>query len=347
VNGVDLNRNWDYRWSDWDDAIDGQPKGSAAFSEVETQYAKAMLDEYPDAVAYFDMHDLNGSGQVDWTAYGSWPMLNNNFQNIANEAYEESKEAGDDALIFYTQAPSSFNYATDTHGMLSGNPEANTDGNSASRWTSAAMTRAVKFWGNIFIKAANQQSPERLSNEPFIRHATWTAGGGDSNPIISSSGYTTINGFTINERIRGAGYFKFSGVVIGTIGGTLSGEKTRIFACPAIGHGQNPLVVFSESRTELWEEFIDGEQNDRTKLNFEAVIPVSGDFVPVSIVNLFKAGLRMKVQDVTGSGGYFEITRYFANLEFIPSSNPENFKWVRSTGDLSEGEAAMKEVDIY
>lgn len=346
-NGVDLNRNWDYRWDDWDDTVDSQPKGSAAFSEVETQYAKALLDDYPEAVCYFDMHDLNGPGDAQWTAYGPWPMLNGTFQNIANEVFESIKAPADDALIFYTQAPTAFNYAADTYGMISANPEANTDGTSSSRWTSGAMTRAVNFWGNLFIKAANKETPKRLTNEPFIRHATWTAGGGDSNPVINTGTYTEIPGFTISERIRGSGYLKFSGVVIGNVSGTLTGEKTRVFVCPAIGHAQNPLVVFSEARTELWESFLDGEQNDRTKIEFEAVLPVSGDFVPVDIVNLFKAGIRMKVNDVTGTGGSFEVTRYFANLEFIPSNNPERFTWLRATGDLSEGFGAMKPVDIY
>ena len=64
VNLVDLNRNFSYNWSA------GTPGtstygGTKAFSEKESQYVKAMLDEHSDALWFGDYH-TNGTSGEEW-----------------------------------------------------------------------------------------------------------------------------------------------------------------------------------------------------------------------------------------------------------------------------------------
>ena len=63
--GVNLNRNWDNNWSDYDDSGDvcANGKGASAFSEVETQYIRdAFLAR--DVVTFVDYHVLGTGSPV-------------------------------------------------------------------------------------------------------------------------------------------------------------------------------------------------------------------------------------------------------------------------------------------
>ncbi|WP_242302510.1 M14 family metallopeptidase, partial [Bacillus cereus group sp. BfR-BA-01423] len=57
-NGVDLNRNYDYLWAD----ETSTSKGTAPFSEVETQYVKSIISSNVDAIHLIDYHTNNESG---------------------------------------------------------------------------------------------------------------------------------------------------------------------------------------------------------------------------------------------------------------------------------------------
>ncbi|PWV97429.1 zinc carboxypeptidase [Paenibacillus cellulosilyticus] len=62
ANGVDLNRNFDYRWN----ASTDDYKGASAFSEVESQYIRTLITNNLDAMCFLDFH-MNGSSGYDWT----------------------------------------------------------------------------------------------------------------------------------------------------------------------------------------------------------------------------------------------------------------------------------------
>lgn len=348
TNGVDLNRNFGYNWATWNDALDGQPKGAAAFSEVEAQYLRDTIIANSEAAVHFSFHDLTGPGDAQFTAYGPDPLLSGEAINIAERAYQFMRTSpAEDSLIFYGRMPSVYNWSTSEYGMISCNPEANTDGTGADKWTPAAMTRAVGFWGNMLIEAARKNKVSTKTAAPWVRRATWSVNGTDTNPLIASSSYTLVPGFTLVERISGAGLVKFTGHVEGTMTGMLSGEKGLVNLCPAFGHTQNILSRFSESRTELWETYAYGFHDERMFLPFEAVIPVGGDYVPVSPgVNELKASIRMKVGNVSNPNVKFEVTRYYASLEFTPSDHPNKFTWYRADTRLASGEGAMEPVAL-
>ena len=85
--GVDLNRNFDYRWEE-NDGNFGLSKGDAAFSEKETQYIKKVMDEY-NITHFLDLHSFNNSSSEsrDYLFYGNPESKKNTYQ-FTNWLYE-------------------------------------------------------------------------------------------------------------------------------------------------------------------------------------------------------------------------------------------------------------------
>lgn len=78
VNGVDLNRNFEYNWEKEEGGGSSDPgdkfyKGTAPFSEVETQYIRDIISDNLDALAFYDLH-MNGLSGDDWRQ-SYWTVL--------------------------------------------------------------------------------------------------------------------------------------------------------------------------------------------------------------------------------------------------------------------------------
>ena len=80
--GVDLNRNFDYRW-DLNSGNFGLSKGDSPFSEKETQYIKQIFEEYK-ITHYLDLHSFNNSSSEtrDYLFYGNKDVKYNTYQLI-------------------------------------------------------------------------------------------------------------------------------------------------------------------------------------------------------------------------------------------------------------------------
>ena len=78
--GVDLNRNFDYRWEQNSGGF-GLSKGEYAFSEKETQYIKQVMEEYK-ITHFLDLHSFNNSKSEtrDYLFYGNPESKNNTYQ---------------------------------------------------------------------------------------------------------------------------------------------------------------------------------------------------------------------------------------------------------------------------
>ena len=66
-NGVDINRNCSFRWetSDSSDPTNARYKGPSPFSESESQYLRNIINDNPDAIAYYDYH-MNGTSGAEY-----------------------------------------------------------------------------------------------------------------------------------------------------------------------------------------------------------------------------------------------------------------------------------------
>lgn len=90
-NGVDINRNYDYRWSK-----NSGDKGASAFSEKETQYIRDTIDRYKNDTCFvIDYHNFVGSGQgqkyVCWTNKFTTNVLNDIQKYIRTNESDLSK----------------------------------------------------------------------------------------------------------------------------------------------------------------------------------------------------------------------------------------------------------------
>ena len=75
ANGVNLNRNYDYNWANYDDSNDPYPKGSSPFSEPETQISRDVVLDLKPMVA------------MDWHCRGGFSVGNTHFMgtNLTDE----------------------------------------------------------------------------------------------------------------------------------------------------------------------------------------------------------------------------------------------------------------------
>lgn len=83
VNNVNIQRNFEIGWENGQITDpDGQHYGGAyPYSEIETQYAKQMIDENQDAMYYADIHNNQGY-VVDSTEYLFWWIIPENSPRI-------------------------------------------------------------------------------------------------------------------------------------------------------------------------------------------------------------------------------------------------------------------------
>src|SRR5699024_2725740 len=61
VNGVNINRNFPYRWEERDD----DTKGTEPFSEVESRVQRDIIEANKDAIHHVDVHVRGGRQRVD------------------------------------------------------------------------------------------------------------------------------------------------------------------------------------------------------------------------------------------------------------------------------------------
>jgi hypothetical protein len=88
VNGVDLNRNFDYKWSSCVETT----KGSAAFSEKETQYIRdVLLSIQTEVISCFDFHQTGTDFTDDM--YVAFPeTIKSDYINQARDVVEYFKQ---------------------------------------------------------------------------------------------------------------------------------------------------------------------------------------------------------------------------------------------------------------
>lgn len=115
--GVDLNRNWDWRWNEADGA-----KGDAPFSEVENRYVKYVLDSNKNISAFMDLHDfVNGAESFDYAFYAEPKTESVMKELVEYMIYEVENPHG--RLVSTTNDPTSNNYTSQVLNIPSVNVE--------------------------------------------------------------------------------------------------------------------------------------------------------------------------------------------------------------------------------
>lgn len=159
VTPVDLARNFNYGWTGFTSGPTTY-KGTAALSEVESQYIDATLAAYPDAVAYLDIHNTSPITPDAGTAryYIAVPCYSDSSINTLLNTMDLVTPAGLSVVrrIERMPAPTAFNQAAMIYRMHGATVEwlpGAIDGVAA--FSAGDMTAAVQFIGNAIIQYAN------------------------------------------------------------------------------------------------------------------------------------------------------------------------------------------------
>ncbi|WIY54163.1 M14 family metallopeptidase [Devosia sp. YIM 151766] len=300
-NGVDLNRNFDYRWFSFGgggtNPFDYDYRGTSAASEPETQYYQELASTYPTATAIVDMHSYaSPSGADKYIVYGPDFPLRNARQDVVKLISEliqpnETFKFGSNGL------PSAFNYFAD-RGFNSSNPEwAFLDG---PQFGPTDMTEALRWYGNFLLMYATGRSAKQVSaGAPFIRryrsNANIPVGINTSPQSVLPLDVFTIDGFGVLE-MHGA-----ATLIFGATAGRVVLKNT--FGQDALWRG-----AFLASNGEAVTDFVaSGGVDERVTVPFYSAIPV-GPHAPIRF--------QPAMYCVAGAAS---LARFDAYLKFTPS----------------------------
>lgn len=180
VNGVDLNRNFDYRWNEYttsnSEAGNVYYKGSEPFSEAESVNVRDMvynLNAY-NLVAAIDFHTII-TVEAEKILY--YPRFNDNIISALSNVVERFKYGENRAIFSSSALPTLTNYLSWTHKICCINPEWNNicHGINGKRDTSN-MTRWVEWAGNLILSMAkNAPNRDVFKAGPFVKHLIFRA----------------------------------------------------------------------------------------------------------------------------------------------------------------------------
>ncbi|OIJ12653.1 hypothetical protein BKP37_12680 [Anaerobacillus alkalilacustris] len=303
-NGVDLNRNFDYKWSEYAGAstpFGHDYKGTAPFSEIESQYIRDTLNTYSDATAYLDIHNL-GSASHDYVAYNSINATNQfiyddliNFlvRDIATPVINNSQQ----------DTPSAYNYSYHVKKIVSGNPEW-ADGRYGSTYGSVELTKALEWFGNIIIQHARQDV--FTPNEPFVIETHFETG--TTTITINSTSLVEINQFKFIFTPPSDGILLFEGVVT-----VKSSDPASINTFnPFIGQESTDFQYGFSGTINRFEVYSEGDK--RQTIPFYSQTYLKRDKVA-------SVGIRAKT-----TVGTVTIYRYRGRITFIPSEKADRLK---------------------
>lgn len=326
ANGVDINRNFDYRWDLYTPNEDFQGgydyKGTAAFSEPETQIYRDVVLSYPEATSVIDVHDFVNSGSIDYPIYVPHSVLNNERTNIS-ELIFNLKDNTEEHFIRWNGQPSAFNYFAD-QGYNSSNPEFS-PGLYGTRFFSNDMTKALRWFGNLFLTYANFSKSSAAERKGAF---TYLFRDPDFNrDIPQGSSYQRISDYDTTITVPTSGILLYDlNMVI------KSDVDNRVFIGPYIGQDTSDIRASdSEPPSTHPEQYIDNKADERDPIYLHSSIPVmpnkSGDDYKIRI------GLWAYGESTTA-----RIFRYVLRLTFIPSDAGNRFKkyFIDGNGDWAQ-----------
>lgn len=151
-NGVDLNRNFDYHWSEYTpraDSVYGYDfKGNRPNSEPETRLLTDLYHEHASATSYLDLHNY-GSRQRHWPWY--MPKRGSNDDKIYRQVISRFKREDDSVFVRSSVMPAGVNYVANNLDVHASVPEFSLGLFGDKPYDSADVTAAVRWYGNLIM----------------------------------------------------------------------------------------------------------------------------------------------------------------------------------------------------
>lgn len=330
INGVDLNRNSDYRWEEYT-SENGLPggkyyKGASPFSEKESQYIKTTIEAYKDdnLVGFIDLHTLN-TIEAEKVLY--YPRFAQNALTDLHKVLEGFNPGTSNNRAIYSSSavPTFSNYAAHTYKINACNPEFSNQAYGGKR-TEALMTKYVEWIANIVLAIAKANRKAKANHGGAKLHTLiWnrdeTIAEEDENRV-SGLGHRVLksdnfNNFEIskyNIQIDRESVVTFSGHV-------------RVYAESDCTLYLDPLVYQQYSPEQNYNTLV--EENRfaevaRLKAGNEVYIPIAAslqgfhtNYNDVSSTRAGNVHFRLRAKATASNAAY--ITGYKVNILVTPS----------------------------
>lgn len=173
--GVDLNRNFDYKWNSYSDgAAAGQTyyKGTAPFSEKESCILRDLMQDLADDYRFRVAIDWHTLITIEAEKVFYYPKYRDNLtKEYAKMLQMLDPDTGEDRFIMASSdLPTQSCWAAYVLGIEACNPEWNNAAYGGTR-NSWLMTRYVEYFANTILTAAKHCKSRRYNViEPFTRH---------------------------------------------------------------------------------------------------------------------------------------------------------------------------------
>jgi len=323
---IDPNRNADYRWGNYTETLYYE-KGTAPWSEKESQYVRDTILAYPDATAFVDCHNTTSSGS--YHLYGFVPSHEGAPMSAVRRVIDGIQTAGMTQQIATLPDPLMINWASATQGLNSMVIEWNDGKDGNAMYSSADITLALRWFANLIMAfAALPKAGTRSKVQPRAWEMQWRTG--VDVLAFQYTTYTELLPLQMTLDINSAGMLYVSGEM--TVAHSTTADN--VFVCPKIG--QSNTGFFSTAVNSVFESYARlQDASDRITIPFNACIPVfqPGDFTPQPVVGMYCK--------TTSGAAAVVVQRYRMVAIFIPSDASARVEHYDATGRLSTGVGAL------
>jgi hypothetical protein len=307
-NGININRNFDYKWNQYTSVDANDQKGTAPFSEIEAQYVRDTLLLYKEkCVAYLDIHS---TGLNAMHTRAVLPINADSFRYIYDNltpfmargsATPAEKYDIDDVI------PATHNYGWHMLGIPSSISEFD-DQKWGLMYSSESITKSLEWNANLILKYTKLDRQSNSGIQVFEQTYSFTS----ESVVISNTGAIGSSAYIENPLLQLELPVAFDGIALVNYSMTLKGDTAGMttFIVPRLfqygGIDKNETSA-ANSIADRYENYFDG--NARTSLSLTAMMPiVSGGNFHVGVGHYVTSGTS-------------QIYRYRVVVQLIPSIN--------------------------
>lgn len=335
VNQVDLNRNFDYNWSQYDGGVAGDThyKGSAPESEVETQHMRAFFQQYSNAVAHLDFHTITTLGEQNYVAF--YPRYEQTETKFIYRTINGLMRSTDKQLTSSSNLPAMVNWTCRELNINSVTAEfVNLIYGDIYR-ESVEMTEVMRWFGNLTLSAARLNKPKV---EAVASAKSWLVEFTESNTspitLLKSTGdgdYLNIDPLITRFTPEVDGIFKLDGYAKVSV----ADASSEVGFLPLLYQPYAPNFSFSDvSQSDRYGVRDTLDVGDHV-LPLHNAIPVSPTVTDSSLNRVGEATFRLRATRMNTSATV-TLKEVRVILTFIPTSGVASHEQLTVTNGALE-----------
>lgn len=315
-NDVDINRNFDHNHAQSTDVY----KGSAPFSEKESQFVRDIIDSYDhdNVVVYWDYHSGN-QPTLYQINLGKNTLLLPVVENAQKYLKNKYPNRTSNASTTNTQ-PMGYLWARKTFGIEGGNPEwdSHAFGGIEMEGTQGQLQAVTEWFFALLLEAGKSDNLETNNSRVLLTHDGFHSNVDGQTLKTTSDVYSKIPGFEHTFRPSSNGILVVKGSVVLRNTDLTSINYLRVDCT----QGESPYGMFYPLNSK--ESYYEGGGRMTLPVqDFFMVMPYSENFQTV------KLDLRWRT-----TAGTLEVNRAFIEIEFIPNINAGKIIEVGSKGEF-------------